>query len=49
MNAGEITRAEKIWGELADGQQELEKLLAQIDAARIQHERKELLRHEEGT
>lgn len=43
MNAGEITQAEKMWGELADGQQELEKLLAQIDAARSSHERKELL------
>lgn len=43
LNSGEITRAEKVWGELADGQQELEKLLAQIDAARSSHERKELL------
>ena len=43
MNAGEITRAEKMWGELADGRQELEKLLAQIAAARTSHERKELL------
>jgi len=44
MNAGEITRAERVWGELADGQQELEKLLAQIDAARSSHERNELLK-----
>lgn len=43
MNAGQITRAEKVWGELADGQQELEKLLAQIDAARSSQERKDLL------
>ena len=43
MNAGEITRAEKMWGELADGRQELEKLVAQMDAARSSHERKELL------
>jgi len=43
INAGETARAEKVWGELADGQQELEKLLAQIDAARSSHERKELL------
>jgi hypothetical protein len=43
LNAGEIARAEKIWGELADGQQELEYLLAQIDAARSSHAREELL------
>lgn len=43
MNAGEITRAEKIWGELADGQRELENVLAQIEIARSEHERKELL------
>ena len=43
MNAGEITRAEKIWAELADGQRELEKVLAQIESARSEHERKELL------
>ena len=43
MNAGEITRAEKIWGELADGQRELESVLAQIEIARSEHDRKELL------
>lgn len=43
LNAGEITRAEKIWGELADGQRELEKDLAQIEIARTEHEKKELL------
>ena len=43
LNAGEITRAEKIWGELADGQRELEKVSAQIEIARSEHEKKELL------
>lgn len=43
INAGEITRAEKIWAELADGQRELEKVLAQIEIARSEHEKKELL------
>lgn len=44
LNSGEIARAERVWGELADGQQELEKLLAKIDAARSSHERNELLK-----
>ena len=43
MNAGEITRAEKIWAELADGQRELEKVLAQIESAPSEHERKQFL------
>jgi CheY-like chemotaxis protein len=43
LDAGDLTRAEKIWGELAGGQRELKNVLAQIEAARSEHEKKELL------